>query len=310
MTVGFGPLGQAGGYFNGIFTNITVCQPGTQTCATVNNVLVDTGSVGLRLLPSALGSLSLNLISQSGNPLEECIQYGDTSYSWGPMASAQVQIAGETASNIPVQMIGGTTNSVPSDCLSTPVNPNLPNGGNRNTLASLGANGILGIGNGGGDGPWDCGSYCAGNAAGSPYYLCPGGTCAEVLVLTTAQATNPIAAFSSSDRNGLTITLPSVAATGATSVSGTMSFGIGTQSDNALPSTATLYAVDPLTIFLQLPLTASLIPIPFVISRVEPALAVFSTPARTPSTFQTPIRSHPLASLTVPRTPAVSDCTV
>jgi hypothetical protein len=63
-------------------------------------------------------------------------------------------------------------------------------------------------------------------------------------VPTNDQSTNPIAAFSSSDTNGLVITLPAVAATGATTVSGTMSFGVGTQSDNAIASGATLYAVD------------------------------------------------------------------
>ncbi len=38
------------------------------------------------------------------------------------------------------------------------------------------------------------------------------------------------------DNNGLSITLPSVGATGATTVVGTIGFGIGTQTDNALGS--------------------------------------------------------------------------
>ncbi len=246
VTVGFGPLGQTGGFVNGVFTNITVCQPSTQNCTTVDNVLVDTGSVGLRLLPSALGSLALTPISTAGATLEECIQYGDTSYSWGPMAQAQVQIAGETTSTIAVQIIGSVTAEVPASCLTTPVVPGLPNGGNEDTLASLGANGILGIGNGGSDGPWDCGVFCAStsNATFSSYYVCPGGACESVAVPTSDQAENPIAAFTSSDTNGLVITLPSVGTTGAATLSGTINFGIGTQSDNALSSGATLYAMD------------------------------------------------------------------
>ena len=61
---------------------------------------------------------------------------------------------------------------------------------------------------------------------------------------TIDQAANPVAAFTSTDRNGVMITLPAVGATGATSVTGTMTFGISTQSDNALGS-ATIYSLDP-----------------------------------------------------------------
>jgi hypothetical protein len=57
------------------------------------------------------------------------------------------------------------------------------------------------------------------------------------------QATNPVAAFSSSDRNGVVISLPSVPATGAATISGTLTFGINTQADNTMGSVA-LFAVD------------------------------------------------------------------
>ena len=242
LTVGFGPNGQAGGYYDGIFTTVSICQHGTTNCQVVDNVLVDTGSVGLRILNSAFTTIqpsSLGVVQDStDDQLQECIQYGDTSYSWGPVWTADVQIAGETAANMPIQVIGGNASNptfanVPAQCLATPVNPYIPNGGNEDTVATFGANGILGVG----PYPYDCGSFCTSTAdlsqTGYPYYVCPtGGTCQATT--TTVQVGNPVAFFSSSDNNGVMITLGSVPAQGAASASGTMYFGIGTQTNNAL----------------------------------------------------------------------------
>jgi len=250
LVANFGPNGSTSGIVNGIFTNVTVCQHGTSNCAAIDNVLVDTGSIGLRLARGVLGGVTLSQVLQNGSPLLECIQYGDTSYSWGPLQLADVQIAGEQASNIPIQLLGATTDPVPGNCLTTPVASGLPNGGNEDTLASLGANGILGIaGNnesGDGEGSVDCGSVCTtvSFTSGFPYYICPNGTCSPVAVPTSLQMANPVAAFSSADKNGVMITFPTVGAMGATALSGTMKFGIGTRTDNSL-SNVTVFAMDP-----------------------------------------------------------------
>ena len=251
ITVGFGALGPSRGYVNGAWTSVTICEPkSTTNCQTIDNILVDTSSYGLRVLNSALTSVpasSLGTITDSsGNQLQECVQYGDSSYTWGPLMMADVGIGGEKASSIPIQVIGGSSAGVPAQCLAIPVSPNLPNGGNEDTLDTLGANGILGIGGY----AWDCGTYCSSNTpatAGYPYYVCPAGqSCSAVNVQTTAQVTNPVAAFSSSDNNGVLVTLPSVPATGAAdgTIMGSLTFGIGTQSDNALASGAKVYGLD------------------------------------------------------------------
>jgi hypothetical protein len=61
-------------------------------------------------------------------------------------------------------------------------------------------------------------------------------------VLVQNQLQNPVGLFAS-DNNGVMIQLPAVPTPGAASVSGTLYFGIGTQSNNGLGS-ATLFTVD------------------------------------------------------------------
>jgi hypothetical protein len=248
LTASSGPNGLVGGVVNGLYVTVTVCQHGTTTCITINNVQVDTGSVGLRLVQGTLGSVTLTPINVNNSPLEECRQYGDTSYSWGPLEFADVQIGGETASNIPVQLLGQVSAPAPSNCLTMPVNSNLPGTppGNEDTVASLGSNGLLGIGGL----IFDCGNDCTtvSFTSGYPYYICPNGTCQAVGVTTADQAVNPVSQFTGSDNNGVMITLPSVPSSGAVSVSGTMNFGIATRSDNALGN-ATIYALDSCQFF-------------------------------------------------------------
>lgn len=203
--------------------SVTICVSGSSNCTTVNNVQVDTASYGLRIVSSALGSLlnTLPLNTASGGTLAECTSFAD-GYTWGTVRSADVKIGGETASNIPIQVIGdlGTTN-VPSSCAG--------DGTQQSTASDLGANGILGIG----VSPWDCGSSCE-SASGSFYYSCPSGSsCSATGVATTAQVANPVPHFAA-DNNGVIVEMAPVSYSGAAAGSGTLVFGIGTQSNNAM----------------------------------------------------------------------------
>src|ERR1700678_1709958 len=96
--------GPTGDYADAAFASVTLCVPGTSTCQTVDGVLVDTGSFGLRVLSSALTSISLPQQSSGGNPVAECFTFLD-SYTWGPVQTADVQIGSETASSVPVQVL-------------------------------------------------------------------------------------------------------------------------------------------------------------------------------------------------------------
>jgi hypothetical protein len=219
-----------------LFTSVTVCVPGSSNCQTIPDVAVDTGSSGLRLLASAL-TLPLTAVTDSGgNPLGNCISFADNSYVWGPVESADVQMADETASSVPIQIIGDSSfPGVPASCNS--------GGTADDTVSTLGANGLLGVS----VFQQDCGPACAPGQNQIPivYFSCPSSSpnCSVAAVPVEKQLQNPVWLFSGKDNNGLLISLPSVPADGAPSVSGSMIFGIGTQSNNAL-GTAQVYATD------------------------------------------------------------------
>src|SRR5271165_77087 len=234
------------GYANGAYTTVTVCVPSTTTCATVDHVLVDTGSVGFRALASELGSVALALHPQKAsddNDMAECY-VAPTGYAWGSVSLAQVQVAGEIASTVPnanpntpgvpIQIIGDSrVPSVPPGCTAQTT------GGALNTVSALKAKGILGIG----VFLQDCGSVCApGGGPQSTYYSCPLAGCAPILVATAQQVTNPVSLFPN-DNNGSEIALPPVVAGGAPTSQGTLTFGIGTQPNNGLNG-ATAYGVN------------------------------------------------------------------
>lgn len=262
LYVNFGPNGNTGSAattrFNGLYTTITICLPATIQCQAIPNVLVDTGSVGLRLLDSALTivpATALGIVEDSaGDQVQECVQFNDGSYAWGPVLIADVDIAGETASAVPVQVIGDTTYTVPTgDCMT------LTEGANLDSVQTLGANGILGIGIsnfGGGTTVQDCGLNCSAGQVfpGYPYYVCPNYFCRQAPVPVIQQVSNPIA-FLPKDNNGVEISLPAIASTGAPSLpyttaagtglipAGSLILGVGTESNNSLGN-ATVFPLD------------------------------------------------------------------
>jgi len=213
---------------NTLFTSVTVCVPGSTTsCQTINHIQVDTGSYGLRILAPVL-TLTLPVVTLTGgNSLAECTQFVD-GYSWGPVVSADVQIAGETAHSLPMQVIGDSRfTTIPTTCSNT-------GGTQEDTVASFGANGILGVG------PFelDCGDC---DTVARFYYACAA-TCSETTVPLNMQVANPVTRFTT-DNNGVIVVLPSVAAGGASNVSGSLIFGIDTQSNNQ-SGTQTVLTVD------------------------------------------------------------------
>ena len=222
--------GPAGNYANGAFASVTVCVPGSSTCQMIDGVLVDTGSSGLRILSSALTVSLPQQNASGGNPVVECLPFVN-GYTWGPVQTADLQISGEKASSVAIQVLSDTDFPVPSACAN--------NGTSMDTLSALGANGILGVG----VFAQDCGAACVSTGASNPdlYYECPASGCVVVGEGLSQQVQNPVALFST-DNNGVIIELPAVSGP-ETSLSGSLIFGIGTQSNNGLTG-ATVYTVD------------------------------------------------------------------
>jgi hypothetical protein len=215
---------------NMLQTSVTICVPGTDTCQTIDNIQVDTGSHGLRVLASALDpSIVLPLVAGGSQSaiVAECAVFG-SGYTWGAVRMADVRLASQVARSTPVQLIADTAaGNAAQDCSQSGL-PML-------TATSLRGNGILGVG------PFaaDCGASCAASALPRWYYNCVSGNCVAGALAVAQQVTNPVANFAS-DNNGVLIELPDVPDSGASAVAGTMTFGIGSQSNNLLGSATVL----------------------------------------------------------------------
>jgi hypothetical protein len=230
----------AGGISNIPYVSLTLCEPGSTTaCQTISDIQVDTGSSGLRVFASVLVAAGLNLPvmadpANSANTVAECVAFLD-GYVWGPVATADLTMGGESASAMQVHVLndnGSYVPSVPSGCTAETVNTDL------DSVAAYGANGVIGVGLL----TQDCGPFCAMcdsmggcTSMDDPYYSCnaSSNTCTSTQVAQNAQVANPVSLFQV-DNNGVIVQLQSVPQAGAVSATGSLIFGIGTQSNNVL----------------------------------------------------------------------------
>ena len=195
------------------YVSVTICQPGTNICKNVDNILLDTGSTGLRVLASTITSLQLSPVVVNNASILECASF-ISGTAWGPVKLADVKMSAEVASSIPIQILADPSYStIPSSC-----------GGSQNTQISttLKTNGILGVGLFINDGQ----SYfnCVPTALNN---------CRISLSLApNLQVQNPVAAFPVNN-NGVILKLPTVGATGSKLVTGSLTFGIDTQTNNS-----------------------------------------------------------------------------
>ena len=240
-----GSLCSSGSYSNKPCVSVTVCSPGTSTCQVITDLLLDTGSYGLRIFKQAL-TVSLSQVTVSSGSLAECVQFGDGSSEWGPIQTADVILGNEPAVQMPVQVVDATFGTRSRACFNADTSP-----------AVAGFNGILGVGLF----AQDCGSACVSSANNGMYSACNGTTCSGAAVPLAKQVQNPVALLPL-DNNGVLLQLPSVPSGGVPSVAGSLVLGIGTQANN-VPSGVTMYpansAGDFTTIFNGTTFTSSFI---------------------------------------------------
>jgi len=206
------------------YVSVTLCAPGnTINCKTIDHVLLDTGSTGLRVFSSALASApALTLPPHtvgSSSTISECAQFLNA-MAWGSVKVADVLIGSKTALSIPVQVM--ETSTAPTTCGGLPLMAP-PSLSASSSLSPLSANGILGVSQFIND--------------GQTYFNCANPTTSACSFRPTSaqQVQNPVSRFTT-DNNGVVIQMPSISAAGATVANGYLIFGVGTQANNSLGS--------------------------------------------------------------------------
>ncbi|MGH7906334.1 MAG: DUF3443 domain-containing protein [Candidatus Binataceae bacterium] len=218
------------------YVTVTVCSPITSACQQIPNVLVDTGSFGLRIFSQALQTPLAQQTDGANNLIAECFPFVSDN-TWGPIQYANVKLGGEPAVTMPIQVINAGFSTVPASCTNSNVVLRTP--------PQAGFNGILGVGTS----AVDCGAGCAQIAATNVYFSCtaagPSGVCSPVTQPIESQVVNP-AVVLPADNNGVFIRLPSIGTNGAQQASGSLVFGIGTEANNGLRN-AHVFRIDPVT---------------------------------------------------------------
>lgn len=202
---------------------VTICQPGNPAnCDSIDNILVDTGSYGLRVFSSLLTNTSgsLEQVTFGGLPVAECVSYADGTSNWGPVQYATVGLNGTfTTESIPIQVLNASFPGMLRYCTGAVITP-----------TAFGINGILGVG----PNKTDFGvSY---------YYACNGNSCSSLQIPSTF-VTNPVSKFPDGNKNGLTLVFGSVAQSGVVGADGYGIFGVGSSASNTPGSNGSSFNV-------------------------------------------------------------------
>src|SRR6185437_9661953 len=200
--------------------SVTICEPGTANCQTIDRIQLDTGSVGLRLFTSLTAKLNLPAVTGPNNQsIFECTAYGGGDSYWGAVHRADVKLGQALATNVRIQ----TWQDIPSG-VNCVILRDQPKDGE--------INGILGV-SFAHDDCSDVGTDedCQDSKAFT-YYSCNSTLCAPLNNATALAVSNPILGLQQ-DNNGYVIDFPAVS-TPQNSIDGTITFGLNTRDNNQL----------------------------------------------------------------------------
>ena len=217
---------------NELCTQITICQPGTSSCQTISDILVDIGSFGLRVFGSVLSTSLSQEVDLQGHSIGECMFFADGSAMWGPVQFADVALGGAPAVRVPIHVIAPTFAGQSSS--QNPCNTVVDSDPSTTFF-----NGILGIG----VFAHDCGPFCAAQSNNTLYFSCTASTCTGTAVPLPNQVQNPVWLLPS-DNNGVVLSLANVPAMGAQAVSGSLILGIGTAGNNTPSAGVSTFTTD------------------------------------------------------------------
>lgn len=219
---------------NAPYVSVTICEPGSKTaCQTIDHVLLDTGSVGLRLFADTLTSQAAPPtmgVPATSEHVRACYNYV-SGYTWGSMAQVDLTFGNAKINNFPIMLVGDPrAGAAPATCAQ---------GRNLSSGLVQGMKGVMGIGHA----AVDCGKRCE-TAAQSLYYACAAGStnCRRLAVPMNEQIANPVHA-AGADINGVALQFPPVAGN-TKAVRGKMYFGIGTHANNTPQATNQIYKLD------------------------------------------------------------------
>lgn len=231
-------VGPINGAQDVIYTTVTICPPGyapsSGSCQSIDHVQLDTGSVGLHILASAMDARilqQLRAVTSNGLPVNDCYAYAD-GWTWGILRTADVWMGGYDGTVSQGERVPGISVDIIGDPASGPISATAlstcsGNGGSpgENSVPMFGANGILGV--------------MPTQSESALYYTCTAaGGCSPIVIAPTQEANNPVYSIAGTgDNNGIVVSLQAVGNAGAPTANGTLSFGVGTQANNAFTNT-------------------------------------------------------------------------
>lgn len=220
--------GLNGDGINTMYISLTVCANNSGTnCQTVDNIILDTGSFGVKINKSALPEsfvLSLpRVTTNAGNEVYACNTFG-SGYVFADEHYAVLNLAGTMTSNVILQAIENSpTAEIPDSCTAK---------GPFDDFANFGANGIIGINP----------AITLGNSSLLLYKNING----IYEPLTNAEESglpvlnqNPLPSLATNN-NGFVVSIPPVSQNTNTNVNGTLILGINTENNNKITAQTNL----------------------------------------------------------------------